>query len=115
MKDFIFCFFVFAVFILTVNGDFELKNDLVKNTWMNEYNKPTQNDKLRPKREMPRHWCGVRFLKAMSQICNECVKSPPSSIFKRSIADGKVTDMSEFSAHCCKFGCKMDDLKQFCC
>uniref|UniRef100_A0AC35FJX6 Insulin-like domain-containing protein n=1 Tax=Panagrolaimus sp. PS1159 TaxID=55785 RepID=A0AC35FJX6_9BILA len=56
--------------------------------------------------------CGVRLLKKMSAVCNNCIKSPDSSaITKRA----RPADMSQFAAYCCSTGCAEDDFKQFCC
>uniref|UniRef100_A0A914PAD3 Uncharacterized protein n=1 Tax=Panagrolaimus davidi TaxID=227884 RepID=A0A914PAD3_9BILA len=94
MKAFIFSLFVFAVFILIVNGEFESeidfgdliksRNDLVKN--INKSNEPTQNEKIRSKREVPWHWCGKRLEKKIAEVCPSCFDSPSLKI-KRSIGD----------------------------
>uniref|UniRef100_A0AC35F9R2 Uncharacterized protein n=1 Tax=Panagrolaimus sp. PS1159 TaxID=55785 RepID=A0AC35F9R2_9BILA len=108
MKAFIFCFFVFAIFILIVNGEIQsqinfetgevqLINDMVKN------NKPTQNEKIRPKREMPWRWCGKLLNKMIAEICPSCFDSPPSKI------------KPDIVVKCCLYGCTSEDIKQDCC
>lgn len=97
MKTFFFVVLFFAAFAILIADGYESKNDLVLNTWMNEYNKPVQNGgHIRPKRKAARHWCGLHLNKRIAEACPSC-NTFLSSTFKRSVNENKNLGKGKFN------------------